>query len=293
MTILICGASGFVGRHLTRTLRAAGLKVLRGVRHAGEAGDVKMDFRTDNRADIWLPRLAGISVVINVVGVLRDSPSQPMWNLHANTPCAIFAAAATVGVERVIHISALGVDRAIAVAYFNSKLFAEQALRDLPPQMRTLCLRPSVIYGADGASARMFKRLAKCPVHVLPVGGRQALQPVHIDDLCEAVKRWLMDANASSNVVNTVGSEATDMRGMLDSYRQQMKLPPAWHVSVPEWLLKLAARLGDYLPASLLCTDTLAMLASDNTADDSEFAKLLGHAPKSYREFIVPGDLDV
>ena len=292
MTILICGASGFVGRHLTRTLRAAGLKVLRGVRHPGEAGDVEMDFRTDDRPNIWLPRLAGVSVVINAVGVLRDSCNQPMSKLHAHTPRAIFAAAAAVGVKRVIHVSALGVDSGIAVAYFNSKLCAEQALRDLPPQMRTLCLRPSVIYGADGAGARMFRRLAKCPVHVLPMGGRQGLRPVHIDDLCDAVKRWLMDANAGSKVVNAVGSEATDMRGMLDSYRQQMQLPPAWHVAVPAWLLKPAARLGDYLPASLLCSDTLAMLALNNTADDSEFAKLLGRAPKSYREFIVPGDPD-
>ena len=102
-----------------------------------------------------------------------------------------------------------------------------------------------------------------------------------------------MDANADSNVVNAVGSEATDMRGMLDSYRQQMQLPPARHVAVPEGLLKLAARLGDYLPASSLCTDTLAMLASNNTADASDFAKLLGHAPKGYREFIVPADLAV
>lgn len=286
MKILICGASGFVGRHLTRTLRAAGFTVLRGVRYPAETGDIPMDFRTDTQADIWLPRLKGISVVVNAVGVLRDGRDHPMQKLHAETPSAIFSAAACVGVERVVHVSALGVDSGIDVAYFNTKLSAEQALRDLPPQVRSLCLRPSVIYGEDGDSARMFRRLAKLPIHVLPMGGRQSLQPVHIDDICAAISRWLSDSNATSHVVNAVGAEATSMRGMLDSYRRQMGMNPAWHLDMPRWLLKPVARLGDYFSASPLCRDTLAMLASANTADACEFGKLLGRTPISYRAFL-------
>jgi nucleoside-diphosphate-sugar epimerase len=286
MKILICGASGFVGRHLTNTLRAAGLRVLRGVRHPAETGDIQIGFHADTRADIWLPRLAGIDVVINAVGVLRDCRTQPMQKIHAETPRAIFSAAAQTGVQRVVQISALGVDSGIPVAYFNTKLLAEQALRNLPSSVRTLCFRSSVIYGEDGDSARLFRRLARLPIHAQLMGGRQSLQPVHIDDICAAITRWLTDANAVSQRVNAVGNEATNMRGMLDSYRQQMGLNPAWHVDVPEFLLKPAAFLGDYIPASPLCRDTLAMLGGDNTADVAAFAELLGRAPQSYREFL-------
>lgn len=286
MKVLICGASGFVGRHLTAALRAAGLTVLRGVRRPTAAGDIKMDFYTDTGVDIWLARLAEIDVVINAVGVLRDSRDQPMQKLHADTPRAIFSAAAQAGVQRVVHISALGVDSGIPVAYFSSKLLAEQALHNFPPSKRTLCLRPSVIYGEDGDGARMFRRLARSPIHALPMGGRQKLQPVHIVDICDAITRWLMDDEAISQMVNAVGAEATNMRGMLDSYRCQMGLRAAWHVNVPEFLLKPVARLGDYIPASPLCRDTLAMLAGDNTADAKGFTELLGCAPKSYRDFL-------
>ncbi len=259
---------------------------MRGVRRATEAGDIEMDFCTDTGAAIWLSRLSGINVVINVVGVLRDSRAQPMQKIHAETPRAIFSASVPTGVQRVVHLSALGVDSGIDVAYFNSKLLAEQALQNLPPSLRTLCLRPSVIYGEDGDSARMFRRLAKSPIHALPMGGRQRLQPVHIADICAAMTRWLMDTNATSQLVSAVGAEATDMRGMLDSYRHQMGSAPAWHVDVPEFLLRPIARLGDYIPASPLCSDTLAMLAGDNTADAQAFAELLGRAPKSYRNFL-------
>lgn len=259
---------------------------MRGVRHPTETGDIKADFYADTSVDVWVDRFAGLDVVINAVGVLRDSRNQPMQKLHADTPRAIFSAAAQVDVQRVVQISALGVDSGIPVTYFTSKLLAEEALLNLPSSIRTLCLRPSVIYGEDGDSARMFRRLARLPMHALPMGGRQGLQPVHIDDICAVISRWLLDENATSQLVNAVGAEATDMRGMLDSYRQQMGLTPAWHVAVPEFFLKMVASSGDYIPASPLCRDTLTMLAGDNTADAKVFAELLGRAPKSYRDFL-------
>jgi uncharacterized protein YbjT (DUF2867 family) len=287
MKILICGATGFVGRHLVRALREAGHVVVRAVRHPAWADDIAVDFSNDTGRETWLPRLEGVDAVINAVGVLRDSPANPMQKLHFETPAAIFSVAAETGVARVVQISALGVDSGIDTAYFSTRRPAEAALAAMPAPMRWLCLRPSVIYGEDGASARMFRLQAKLPVHALLLGGHQMLQPVHIDDICAAVVRWLADPDAASLIVAAVGAEATDMRGMLDSYRQQLGYGPAMHVSVPSWLAAVAARVGDHVPASPLCSDTLAMLAAGNTADVSGFTRLLGRAPGSYRAFIA------
>ncbi|MEO8331235.1 MAG: NAD-dependent epimerase/dehydratase family protein [Gallionella sp.] len=287
MKILVCGATGFVGRHLTRSLREAGHTVVRGVRRPSEPGDIAVDFCNDTGKEIWLPRLEGINVVVNAVGVLRDSPGNPMQKLFAETPAALFAAAAESGVERVVHISALGVDSGIATRYFSTKSLAERALKTLPAHLRWLCLRPSVIYGEDGAGAKMFRQMAKLPVHGLPMGGRQRLQPVHIDDICAAATLWLADPDAVSQTVAAAGAEATDMRGMLDSYRQQLGHRPALHISVPSLLVTAAARIGDHIPASPLCSDTLTMLCAGNTADISAFSGLLGRTPRSYRNFIV------
>jgi len=287
MKILLCGATGFVGRHMNRFLREAGHAVVRAVRRPSEPDDIAVDFCNDTSKEIWLPRLAGFDAVINTVGVLRDSPAQPMLKLHAATPAAIFAAAAESNLERVIQLSALGVDSGIDTAYFSTRLLAEQSLVTLPAQTRWLCLRPSVIYGEDGASARMFRMQAKLPLHALLMGGHQTLQPVHIDDICAAVARWLADPNAASQIVAAVGAEATDMRSMLDSYRQQLGHGPALHLSVPPLLATVAARIGDHIPASPLCSDTLAMLSAGNTADASAFTRLLGRMPKSYRAFIA------
>jgi uncharacterized protein YbjT (DUF2867 family) len=289
MNILICGANGFVGRHLTQRLREAGYTVFRGVRRPTEPGDLTVDYRTDTMREIWMPRLAGIQVVINAVGVLRDSVDQPMLQLHAKTPEALFAACAEAGVERIVHVSALGVDGAIDTPYFQTRRIAEATLHALSDSIRWLILRPSLIYGEDGASARLFRLLARLPLHVLPMGGEQRLQPVHIDDISEAVTRWLAMPHASNQTISAAGSEATTLRGMLDSYRAQMQRSEAWHLAMPSFAMRLAARAGDVIPASPLCSDTLTMLSAGNTGDASCFAQLLGSVPGSYRDFITRG----
>lgn len=248
-----------------------------------------MDFRTDTIKAAWLPRLEGISVVINAVGVLRNSVEKPMEKLHTETPAALFSACAESGVERIIQLSALGVDTGIGTPYFTTRQAAEDCLLRLPNGIRCLMLRPSLIYGHDGASAKMFRFLARLPIHVLPMGGQQRLQPVHIDDICEAVKRWLDDPHAKSLTIAAVGAEPTTLRGMLDSYRQQMQRSPAIHVTAPAKLMRFAAHAGDLIPASPLCSDTLTMLVAGNAADNADFTTLLGRSPKGYRHFIAEG----
>lgn len=289
MNILLCGASGFVGRHLLEGLRKAGHNCIRGVRRPRSAEDRAVDYLHDVQPEDWLPKLQGIDVVINTVGILRDSRAQPMQKILAQAPSALFRACAQAGVKRIVNISALGVESTLTVPYFQRRRETEAVLYALPSSLRWLNLRPSAIYGEDGASARMFRMLAALPLHALPMGGGQRLQPVHIDDIVDAVCRWLADADAVSINVNAAGAEAVSLRGMLDSYREQSGHRPAWHVAVPGIFVKLGARVGDFLPFSPLCTDTLTMLNAGNTGDNSGFAQLLGRSPRSCKSFIEAG----
>lgn len=286
MNVLICGANGFVGRHLVQSLGKAGHNVIRGVRRPQASIDIAIDYRTDTHKEAWRRRLADIDVVINAVGVLRTSVREPMQQLHGEAPRALFESCAEAGVPRVVHFSALGIDQGIETLYFQTRRIAEASLHKLSASIRWLVMRPSIIYGEDGASARLFRKLAKLPLHALPMGGHQVLQPVHIHDICEATKRWLRTDGDLNQVVAAVGAEATTMRGMLDSYRSQMGLPRALHIDIPATLIRITARLGDVVPSSPLCTDTLRMLLAGNTADATGFAKLLGRSPLSYRHFI-------
>jgi uncharacterized protein YbjT (DUF2867 family) len=286
MNILICGASGFVGRHLHEGLSAAGHNCVRGVRQPRTPQDVAINYSRDLTPEQWLPKLKDIDAVINAVGVLRDTKAQPMKRLLAEAPIALFQACLQAGVKRIVNVSALGVESALAVPYFQRRREAEAVLFALPPEIRWLNLRPSAIYGEDGASARMFRVLAVMPVHGLPMGGKQELQPVHIDDIVAAVRNWLLDENVRSLSVNAAGAEVVSMRGMLDSYRRQLGHGPALHVHVPGFMVRVGAKLGDVVPASPLCTDTLRMLNMGNTGDNRSFSVLLGTTPRGINSFI-------
>jgi len=286
MNILICGASGFIGRNLTMALSKHGHNVIRAVRKPQGQNDIAVDFRNDTDIKHWLPRLETIDAVINAVGTLRDNDINPMHAVHQQTPLALFAACKARQIRRVVHISALGVGSPVHAVYFTSRIAAEHALQAFPPHMHWLCLRPSVIYGEDGESARMFRRLASLQVHMLPMGGHQAMQPVHINDICFAVCKWIEDEGASSGIIDAVGGSPTTLRGMLDSYRHQLGYAPACHVTVPEWIVRTSANLGDFVSSSPLSRETLDMLVAGNVADAAAFTELLGSKPLSYRHFM-------
>jgi uncharacterized protein YbjT (DUF2867 family) len=287
MNILLCGASGFVGRHLEAALRNAGHKLIRGVRHPRGADDLAIDYRNDVEIASWVPRLAGIDAVVNAVGILRDSKAQPMARLHDAAPRALFAAAAQCGIRRIVQISALGVDTGINTPYMQSKQAADDFLQTL--DVGWAILRPSLIFGKDGASTRMFMLLSKMPLLMLPDGGRQVVQPVHIDDVAQAVVRLLAPGAATPplrSMIECVGAEAVTLGGLIYSYRTQRGSRPPWVLAVPGILLDTMAWFGDRIPALPLGSDTLAMLAAGSSGNGDRFAELLGRAPRSYREFL-------
>ncbi len=287
MKILICGASGFVGRHLEAALRNAGNEVVRGVRHPNRPGDIAVDYRLDTDVNAWLPRLAGIEAVINAVGVLRDSADQPMAKLLDETPRALFAAAAQTGVKRIVQISALGVGTGIPVPYMQTRQAADEFLQTL--DVDWAILRPSLIFGRDGESTRMFLKLARLPFVLLPYGGAQAVQPVHINDVAEAVVRLLDPAAGSPplrTIIECVSGESVSLAGLISSYATQQGRRAPIIRAIPGLMLKAAAWMGDRIRSLPLGSDTLAMLESGYAGHADRFAALLGRAPRSYREFL-------
>ncbi|KAG8154997.1 SDR family oxidoreductase [Burkholderia catarinensis] len=284
MTVLVCGANGFIGRALCAQLEAGGHRVLRGVRHAAGPRDVAIDFAKDVDPDTWLVRLEGVDVVINAVGILADRRGATLDAVHRAAPCALFTACCRAGVRRVIQISALGVERG-DTRYFASKHAAERFLQTLPIDFRIV--RPALVYGTAGTSARFFRMLASLPVHVLPAGGHQRLRPVHVDDLAEVVARCVdSPAAGSPAVIDVVGNDEVEYREMLARYRAALGFPPAARVTLPGPLAGAAAALLGTLPGAMFTRDTWTMLRGGNTGAPSAVTAVLGRPPRGIDGFI-------
>jgi len=275
MHILVCGANGFIGRHLCVALEAAGHRVTRGVRRASSPGEVDIDFARDVVPEAWLPRLNGIDAVVNAVGILREGGNSRFDAIHRDAPCALFDACERLAVGRVVQISALG---ATTTPYMLTKRAADAHL--MRSTLDWVVLRPSLVVGPDGDSSRMFRRLASLPLVGLPGRGDQLLQPVHIDDLCEAVVRAVAGDAPANRVIDAVGPCAMTYRDMLAAYRTAMGLPPPVWLPVPMPLMRTVAHVAAWLPQRVLAPDTLRMLEAGNAGDPMPFTAWIGRAPK-------------
>lgn len=300
MRILLTGASGFIGQHLLQALLAEGHQVVCTRRKAETSHDPRLtsihaDFANDTDKSSWLARLSGIDVVINTVGIFRESGSQTFARLHTETPCALFAACAeSHEVQMVIQLSALGADEHAQTRYHRSKKAADDYLASLP--VRAYIVQPSLVYGPEGASARAFRTLASMPFTVRFGSAPQLVQPIHIDDLVAAIlgllrhRLPLVPGAGTALRVPLVGPQAMPFTDYLAALRSAMGMGPLRVLPLPGPLARLAARIGRVVPGALLDEDALSMLDRGNTADPSWTARLIGHAPRLVSQFITsPG----
>lgn len=280
MNILLCGANGFIGSHIRQALIQAGHEVVSGVSSARSLGtrQVVVDYARDTQAATWLPRLQGIDAVINAVGVLRNSARRPIAAVHADTPKALFDACTQPGIRNVIQVSALGVE-GNPTAYAQTKLMADQHLLKLTSagQLDGIVLRPSIVFGKGGDSSELFVNLARLPVAILPGPVLRArVQPVAVTDLAQAIAALLSSDQRPAGPLICAGPEALTLADFIASLRSQMGHAPARVLRLPDLLTRISVRMGDAVPVSPWCSETLALLAQDNVGDATAFEGLLG-----------------
>jgi hypothetical protein len=183
-----------------------------------------------------------------------------------------------------VQISALGADEAAQSPYHRSKRRADEYLTTLPVEW--VIVQPSLVYGPDGVSARLFTTLASLPLIPLPGDGEQVVQPIHVDDAVRAIIALLGSEREWHQRIPLVGPAAVCFRDFLGRLRKAMRLGRAHFISIPMPLVRWAAALGSALPESLLDTPTLEMLLRGNSADPSLIRRLLGQDPRTVEAFV-------
>jgi nucleoside-diphosphate-sugar epimerase len=282
MNVWLLGATGFVGRHVAQALKAAGHTLV--PRH-------RIDMAHVTAAADWLPHLAGVDAVVNTVGVLRDSRSRPIWPTHALGPQALFEACAKAGVRRVVQVSALGVD-GNPTTYARSKCAADERLLALAGvgALDAVVLRPSIVVGEGGASAGLFRVLARMPWLLLPSPVAHGLvQPLLVDDVAAAVVASIEPG--VKGMFELAGPQVFTLQALIAHWREALGYEPARVALLPEAASRWSARLGDLVPLTPWCSETLALLAQPNTADTKALQRLLGRAAVSVQRWPTAPEL--
>ncbi|MDL5367975.1 SDR family oxidoreductase [Xanthomonas sp. NCPPB 2654] len=291
MRILLTGASGMIGSALVDRLAHRGHELVLAVRDERDARQrwpaariVRAGFGAAEPPP-WSDYLRGVDVVINAVGIFREQAGQSFDAVHVNGPLQLFRAACDVGVRQVVQISALGAHPSKTAPYLASKGRADAALAALP--IRSTIVQPSLVFAPDGASSQWFAALAVLPLTPLPGDGKQRIQPLHLDDLCEAIV-GLLERPDPPPRLRAVGPAALTLRRYLALLKHGLGAIGGC-LPIPLAPLRLAGRLLG--PRSgWLAPDALDMLQAGSTAPPDDMHAALGRAPRAPEHFVHAGN---
>lgn len=282
--VTVFGGSGFVGRHVVRALARQGYRIRVAVRrpdlafhlqplgNVGQIHAVQANLR--NRPSV-VRAISGADVVVNLVGVMHEGGRQRFDAVHGFGARAVAEAAAAAGVERLVHMSALGVGADSTSAYARSKANAETAVLEAFPT--AVILRPSVMFGPEDQFFNRFAQLSTF-LPVLPlVGADTRMQPVFVGDVAAAVAHAVAGGATPGAVYELGGPETLTIREVvqftLDTVQRRRLL-----VALPFPLARLQALVLEtvhtlslgLLPDNLRLTrDQVELLRRDNVVSEA------------------------
>ncbi|MBY0527013.1 MAG: NAD(P)H-binding protein [Gemmataceae bacterium] len=287
MRIFLTGATGFIGGHILRSLSDRGHQVtcLARGNSAAQLRSLALTSVQIVEGEFTAPadyvkHVAGHDVVINAVGIIRETSSATFDSVHTRAPIVLFDAALAAGVRKCIQISALGADDAAQSRYHLSKRAADRHLASL--QVPWVVLRPSLVYGPGDHSMTFFESLAALPIAPVPGDGQYPLQPIHMDDLVRAVVLAVEREELAGVAVDVGGAEPMTFDRILDVLAMKLGKRRTRKLHIPISVMELTARGTDALGRGPISGDELSMLRRGNVADNRPFIECFGFAPVAF-----------
>jgi uncharacterized protein YbjT (DUF2867 family) len=240
-----------------RALEAAGIEIRRG--HLDRPETLTAVFEGVD----GIVHLAGLALVPNMVDALSRS-----------------------GAKRGVYVSSAGVYTRLPSRGAEEKRAGERALDRTG--FEWVILRPSMIYGtpADRNLARLLRWISRWPVVPLPGGGGTPQQPVHVEDLCDAITAALDRPGIAGRAYDVGGPEPVPLARAVAICAEAMGRR-VWMPSIPldpvHILVRVIQRLG--LPAPVR-PEQILRLHESKAVDISAARTDLGFAPRSFEDGI-------
>jgi uncharacterized protein YbjT (DUF2867 family) len=294
--VLLLGGSGFIGRYVANLLVGRGCRLLVPARRRDRAKHLILlptcdVVDADIHDDTELARLvSGKDAVVNLVGILHGTPAE-FDKVHAELARRVITMCERLGVERLLHMSALGADENGPSEYQRSKGRGEAAVR--ASRLQWTVFRPSVVFGPEDRFLNLFAHMAAV-FPVLPVGGAEAkFQPVWVEDVAAAFDNALDNEATYRKVYELAGPQVYTLRELV-SYAARTAGHARPVVALPDGVARLQARMLELAPGEpLLSRDNLDSLKRDNVASVQPFHPApelgIGQTPLEAETFYLQG----
>ena len=285
-TVLVAGATGFVGSRLVPRLVEQGFTVRGMTRNpdryrGGDEGVVRGDL--DDPAT--LPdALAGVDVAIYLVHAL-DQPD--FERRDAAAARAFAAAAAQAGVRQIVYLGGLGADTERLSPHLRSRREVEEILGEVGVPVTVL--RAAIVVGAGGVSWELTRQLVKnLPAMVVPRWVSTRTQPIALDDVVRYLAGVIDHPDALGRVFEIGGAEQLTYLEMLQVAAELSKGSRVPIVRMPV----LTPRLSSYWLALVTNVDVttgrhlIDSMGTEVVVTDHTIRDVVPGEPMSYAESV-------
>ncbi|MFB7052635.1 SDR family oxidoreductase [Streptomyces vinaceus] len=269
--IVVTGATGNVGRPLTRALAEAGEQVTAVSRRAAAVPDGVRHVVADlARPEELAPALEGAKALFLLLS----------GDMHAAGahPADVIAQAAAGGVRRVVLLSSLGV----ATRPFGATRIAIRGVEDALRRsgLEWTILRP----GGFASNALWWAESVRTQRLVAAPFGDVGVPIIDPADIAEVAAACLLDDRHAGGVYELTGPEVITPRGQAEAIAAALGSPVRFHHLTRE---EARAAMAQSMPVEL-ADDTLDILGSPSPAElriSPDVQQVLGRAPRPFADW--------
>lgn len=271
-TILITGATGFIGRRLAAGLvDAYAVRCL--VRDAARAKGLLppgVELLTGDMTDAASLKAAaaGVDAVVHLAARKGDEPDIVAVNVGGAHN--LIEACRSAGARRVINVGSQASRLERRGAYGETKARSDEAFAASGLEVTTLA--PSLVYGPDdpGVFGKLARVTASAPFVPVIGDGSVRFRPVHVDDVCAVISGCLATPKTIGKTYAVGGPASVALVELIDLIGAALGRKPL-KVHLPYWAAMAIARvLGLFLSAPPLSVGNVA--GAVQSAPDADYA---------------------
>ncbi len=284
-TVVVAGASGFVGRRLCPALVDAGYDVRALTRHPEDYAGAGTPAYADVHDPQTLPEaLKGADVAYYLVHSLG---SPDFERLDADAARCFGEAAADAGVRRIVYLGGLGKDGDDLSRHLRSRREVEGLLAG--GGVPVTVLRAGIVIGDGGISWEITRQLVEhLPAMVAPRWVSTRTQPIALADVVRYLVGVLEVEETAGRVLEIGGPEVLRYSTMMERVARIMNRPPLVVIPVPLLSPRLSSRWLSLVTDVDGATgrDLVDSMTNEVVVEDDSIRELVPFEPMPYDDAV-------